>query len=324
MAGSIIYQSYVEPLAPAVEEPSPVSWMQPQLPPTPHRYYRPSSNVVSGLDPQFLETITQLLWHQPNLPPTPHRRFEGAAEFNFIVLESLFSAAEDITLDKWFVQHHLPTPHKTYWSETTTVYGWEELLLEEEDEGTQREFPLFITVVDGLVQEGGIEKDVLVSADLPDVPASRLPDVSTIAVGTYTLPTLTVDRHGRIVAIANGTISAVALPAGLGLGTVSRALSASVNDFAPGPAGLILLTTGGSNYDFTGLSMGQTDGQEVFIFNDDSLGNVVFKMASSSSASANRLSNGTSLTDITLTPGGRSWWKYTSATTSWRYLGSLS
>lgn len=123
---------------------------------------------------------------------------------------------------------------------------------------------------------------------------------------------------------ANGNLTATTVTSSLGT-TSPAALTASVDNYAPTAAGLLLLTTdGGGPYNVTGLSMSQVDGQEVVIINDHAMDSIVFKMASGSSSAANRFSNGSDVSDITLAPGGRSWWKYTSATTSWRYLGNLS
>lgn len=176
-------------------------------------------------------------------------------------------------------------------------------------------------------------------------PCSTSPHGHMLADGTW-VPPCTTSGSGtgggtilpRSPALGAGLLGGEILGGGLpvaaevaaastpSFGTVSPAqLTASVNNYAPGSAGLLLLTTDGSGpYNVTGLSMSQVDGQEVVIINDHAIDSIVFKMASGSSTAANRFSNGSDVGDITLAPGGRSWWKYTSATTSWRYLGNLS
>jgi hypothetical protein len=101
--------------------------------------------------------------------------------------------------------------------------------------------------------------------------------------------------------------------------TVTATLTANVNDFNPGPCRILAVTTDGNgSKTITGVSIGQRDGQWLIIENFSALDNVVLVMENTNSMDHNRFNNGSSLTPITIAPGGVERFIYTSRINRWR------
>jgi hypothetical protein len=101
--------------------------------------------------------------------------------------------------------------------------------------------------------------------------------------------------------------------------TVTATLTTDVNDFNPGPCRILAMQTDGSGLKtITGVSIGQQDGQWLIIENFSTLDNIVLAMESSNSLPSNRFNNGTSLTPVSISPGGIERFIYTSRINRWR------
>lgn len=89
------------------------------------------------------------------------------------------------------------------------------------------------------------------------------------------------------------------------LGTISpAALSADQNDYNPGAAGIMRLTTNDAGVrTLTGIGISQTDGQRLVIYNIGTVDSILLAIASGSSSAANRFANGTAVGNITVAVG---------------------
>lgn len=103
------------------------------------------------------------------------------------------------------------------------------------------------------------------------------------------------------------------------LGTEAISLGTTpIHDWSPAPRSLYLLTnTLGSPVTITGLSIGQVDGQEVWIKNASTLDNIMLTWESSGSSAANRFNNAPAFGSDTLTPGARVCYRYSTAVSRW-------
>lgn len=103
------------------------------------------------------------------------------------------------------------------------------------------------------------------------------------------------------------------------LGVESITLSSTpIHDWSPPPAYLYLLnnTTMGP-VTITGLSVGQVDGQEVWIKNVSASQNIILSWESSSSSSGNRFSNSPAIGSDVILPGGRVFYQYSTVVNRW-------
>lgn len=103
------------------------------------------------------------------------------------------------------------------------------------------------------------------------------------------------------------------------LGVQSISLSSSpLHDWSPAPAYLYLLNnTTMAPVTITGLSIGQVDGQEVWIKNVSATQNIILSWESGSSSAANRFNNAPAIGSDVIVPGARVFYQYSTVLNRW-------